>query len=251
MSDWDKPLVIISLNDNPLYAGFFPMVKHAWERIGFEVELIDVGGSSHPGIPYENWSQVSRILRYGDYGDRPVMVADVDSLPLKSDPYYILWSSVVFGERLAIYGWDAYEDDEYDCLRKFPGGNMTATSDTWKQIINPDGLNDADLLQSWSEIESLDGRADPFMSNFCEESLIRELAIYWHDNGGLVLPFARGWHRTASGLRAYRRIDRADWHIDEPLLHAGGYYIDAHLPRPLCDHLDAVRPLAEYLGVEL
>ena len=244
------PTVIMSINDNPLYAGFRDIVVPAWERGGFNVHLVDVGSETKYGVPYSNWSQVARILRYQDATEGQIIVSDIDLLPM--DAAHIRWiCDHAPPDTLTCSGWDAYEHDPWCENRKFPGCYMIARASVWADIVNPQGMDDADLVRSWVGLDSILCEEDPFRDDYSEESMLRYLVYSWvRRTGRRTHNIARGWDRTPQGLRAYNRLDRADWDMDVPALRCG-YYIDAHLPRPMCDHMDKIQPLMDYLGVGL
>jgi len=236
--------VIIS-TDLSEYAEFVPLVVAAWDRMGHRCEVVTAGCTfphfdsieiKKPAqMPAGNLAMVSRMI-LASQSPGMSMLSDADMLPLNPGYFDCLRDMYQPGTLLSASA-DAYQQQGM-----YPICYLLADMETWQAIVNPDGLPVPQLLQYWGGFK-LNGKDDPWVSPFCDESLLRYLLRRWNHPERIV-ELERGW---INGI-ARGRIDRACWNIDSNALNAG-HYIDAHMLRPLSQHVGSIRPLADYLGL--
>jgi len=261
--------VIISTNYNPLYVQFVPLVCSVWKKWGFKVHLVLITDDDesvwgwmrqfaniihekrHPNIYEGIWSKVARIIHYMDFGDEVVMVSDVDMIPLSFEYFDdLFYKSTTYPDKLVLSSYDAYlgKNQFNDTIHhKYPGCYMLATSNIWKEIINPKDLSIGDLLETWKGKHDFDDKEDILNNNvdFSEESLIRRIVAEWDFRKERIIKMKRGWINNM----AINRIDRSNWYIDMKKLNKHKY-IDCHSIRPLQSNEDKIKPLLEYLEID-
>ena len=236
--------VIISTDLSP-YAEFIPLVLAAWERMGHPCDVVTAGGA-HPRfkstiipkphlMPAGNLAKISRMIT-ASQTPGVTMLSDADILPL--NPGYFDWLKDMYQPGTFL----AASSDAYDQPGRYPICYLLADRGTWLEIVNPNNHRLDRLLQYWGGFK-LDGKDDPWVEPFSDESLLRHLLKVWNHPERIV-EVERGW----DGGIARGRVDRACWNIDSNALNAG-HYIDAHMLRPLSQHVEDIRPLADYLGL--
>lgn len=267
--------IFISCDDNPLYMQFLPVVSMAWDKIlGVKPTLAYVTDKPESewkwindyckGViryPIDNnlpngrcKTFVARLLMRNLFGDDICMVSDLDMLPLNAKSF----TEILKGfnrDCLLVFGHNAYEFGDGDPknkifdpkLRKFPSCYNIATSKVWGDIVNPNNINDDDLVKSWYNIEYYDYRESVNKENFDDECLVRALIQKWNPNRDKIIGVDRRMERV--GFMS-DRLDRSKWRIDINKLKNGDY-VDAHCPRPMNDYLPSVKVLTDYLGIEL
>jgi hypothetical protein len=150
------------------------------------------------------------------------LLSDVDMMPLRGS-YYRLGAREGDKNQLVVYSSDAYTSWAPD---RYPICYLLADRSTWRSLVNPQGYDTHDLLESWRGRKRVDFKDDPFGEHFSDESLLQWLLRQWASPKRIV-QLDRGWVR---GI-AKDRIDRARWEF-VPAALARNAYIDAHLPRP-------------------
>lgn len=273
-----KKNVLVSSNYNPLYIQYVPLVCSAWKKWGYnpiltlitdkpkeewewmkeycEVRQIEPNRNYDEGI----FSKVSRFFSY--YEEKGInMVSDIDMLPLNKkyfdDLFQLLINRNDYGYSIKNKFISASHDAYLNAVNswagpieylKFPGAYMLASNDMWKDIINPNSLSKDDLLKSFENLNKFDNKESILnhYNNFSEESLIRSLYYTFDNNSEHIVKIQRGW--LANG-HAERRLDRDDWRFDINKLQRDEY-IDSHLPRPLQNNQDKIKPLVDYLGLD-
>ena len=247
--------VIVSSNDDPLYLEFWPYVAKAWRKLlGDDVEVVLGYLSDKPidelsehgtimrfdrreDIIDKNMSKLIRSLVVMRSSDSYCLYADVDMLPLNGK-YFSTNSELVTEDNIVLYS-----ADQSGFPDKFPICYMLSKGHVISEIINPDGLSEADLLDKWGSTKEyiMD------KPNFSDETFYKQFFKEWGvagRNKDRAVKLARGWTNNM----AHHRADRFRWDIDIAKLQQGGY-IDAHLPRPLHDHFDSIKPLFDYLDI--
>ena len=245
--------IILSTNDSETYLQFCPLVAGAWEKFvpNAEVVILCIGAEvanrlegighrlvkydRHPGMPSGHQAKLSRMLYASTLGDEFSMLADVDMLPLSGE--FFKYLQIRKEGHILNLGVDAYEDWT---THRYPMYYNIGTGNTWKQILNPRGMDTAALLDSWQG-PKIDGKDDPFIAPFSDESLLRALMIKAKFKN--VFGIRRGW----SGGIASFRLDRACWPSGAI---PPGKFIDAHLPRPLAAYTQDLETLAEAVGLD-
>ncbi|MGD0342911.1 MAG: hypothetical protein ABSA76_14505 [Bacteroidales bacterium] len=193
------------------------------------------------GIPSGNQAKVTRLYLASILSDVICCLNDVDILPLQS-LFLTEKLNLIPSEKFVTIGANAYKKTVD--TGKFPMIYTTARGEIFKNLINPQNLSYISLLQSWCGLKKFDNKEslNNIPSCFSDESLLKLLISNWSDKLKVVY-----LDRNFIGYKAVERIDRVDWNIDMNKLKAG-WYIDAHLPRPLKSNL--IKPLTEYFGVK-
>jgi len=259
--------VIISSNDNPDYLEFVKIVGPAWKKLtGITPDLIYVSNKSEeeyswmkeyvnvhqvedkPNIPSANQAQASRMMFATLCGQDVCMLSDLDMLPLSGD-YFNSIVEPVHEDKIAFVGGNAYTEQYMS-----PICYMVAKGDTFAEIINPGKLPYNDLLDSYVVYK---GSKPPCSivypstgpeNRFCDESLFSDFLKKWTFKDSRTLEVGRKWDRSTN--IAVGRIDRANWEESLKILD-DGKCIDAHMVRPLSKNISKIKPLTDYLGIEL
>jgi hypothetical protein len=231
--------VIVSSDDSPMFLNFWPCVSRAWLKF-FDIQptlaLVSNRPDTHPlfsrlrqfgevykiepvsGIPISNQAKLARFILASKMHDQVCMIEDIDTIPLQRNFVEALVKRRKPQNLLAV-GHEVYEIAGSKQHRgKFPISNITAEGEVFKKLINPYGLCDSALIESFVGMRVFDLKED--ISNdpscFSDESLIRAL-IYNHDLEHLVQKEAR----YVNPLTDW--IDRSWWMVDEEKLNRGGY----------------------------
>ncbi len=245
--------VIISTNDSVDYIEFLPMISRAWEKL-FDSKLellVGYASKNEPldwmedfahierfwddEIPSCNMAKVSRLLLACRYPDDYCMLSDMDMLPLQSS-YFSDRSDQLEDDKILFMSADAYPQEF-----RYPICYILAKGSVFKEIVNPNGLSEKELLDSWKSTQTSYDNVTKMP--FSDESLFKCLLIKWGQPGRLI-HLSRGWFENI----ALNRIDRSKWSIRQSTLEEGKY-IDCHLLRPLSKHEKAIKPLLDYLGI--
>jgi len=174
-----------------------------------------------PGYKSSTVMQVSRALvgalptlQQDDYA----IISDVDMIPL-SRSYFRQQDST---KKFHIFSADAYTDitKGWEPL-KFPMCYLGANKQYWREIFN---ITTDDI--SFETAKSLEGRADVWDN---DESYVCgkiKTSKYYKQDMHLMV-------RTWPGSRAYKRLDRENWHFNSQK-----DLIDAHFFRPGYQHMN-------------
>lgn len=240
--------VVNSTDLNPIYAYFMPIVSRIWSRYmeycpiallygsediwmstrinTFLYKEIKATAQVHfvkpvPGYKSSTVMQVSRALvgalptlQQDDYA----IISDVDMIPL-SRSYFRQQDST---KKFHIFSADAYTDitKGWEPL-KFPMCYLGANKQYWREIFN---ITTDDI--SFETAKSLEGRADVWDN---DESYVCgkiKTSKYYKQDMHLMV-------RTWPGSRAYKRLDRENWHFNSQK-----DLIDAHFFRPGYQHMN-------------
>jgi hypothetical protein len=253
----------LSCDDNPKYFDFWPFVHRAWKKL-FNVEayLMLVSHKAQfrndvfwfnavPGIPIANQAKIARYFFASLIGDipecdnRPVMINDIDLLPLDRNYVCKLLDLRQEGTLLTL-GSELYTGPEEG---KAMAGYLTAEPRTFHRLVNPEKLKWGEWVQSFVGLKKFDAKEDisnPLPTDdpncFSDESLMR----YWLWKNPVPvdrrkMPF---WPYTDGAL------DRSNWQFDQVKLDAG-HYKEAHLPRPIKEHREKIQPLFDYIDKQI
>jgi hypothetical protein len=237
-----------------------------WEWMREFGEVIRV--KENPEIPSGNWAKLARWWLYFKYEDELGIVSDMDMLPLQRDYFTELPGDYNSDKHLILKG-------TYDMSQsgKFPGCYMMATGKVWKDILKPDEYEDifewARQYYNYRLYDHKEALTTPY-SIFSEESLMRAVVLQWDPYGEKTIRLTRpgGWFHGIKSTSL--RVDRSQWpqkkgwelmgftpdkkypnnlaRPDHPPPNEG-YYIDAHLPRPLEAVKKHLYPLLDYLDI--
>jgi len=247
--------VILSSTDSPTYLEFWPYIAKAWKKLlGPDAEVILGHLSNIPtprldnygtvlqfpsieGMLDKNSSKIIRTIIAARYPDSYCLMTDVDMLPLNAN-YFISNSEFASDNNIVLYS-----SDQSGHPAKHPICYMLAKGKIFKELINPDNLEENQLLKQWASTPEYIFNAP----TFSDETLYKGFFLRWgimDKNKDRVVRLKRGWTNNI----AHERIDRAFWFIDQEKLQRGEY-IDAHLLRPLTSNFNRIKPLFDYLGI--
>lgn len=253
---------IYSTDENPNYIYSWPLVSKVTKKI-FDcdvslafitdrcdddklVDRMKEFGNVHLfktmcSIPIGNQAKVSRMYTATLYPEEVCVLNDVDLLPLQKD-FLINLLHIVPDDCLAAIGRNAYDNSAE--AGKFPMIYTSAKGKIFNEIINKNNLPYEETLNQWVDIKIIDYKEsiNGQHYNFSDESLLRALIHLW-DNKNKVVYLDRN---DFVGMRATKRIDRANWRINQKALNEN-YYIDAHLPKPL--NVDMLLPVLEHFNI--
>ena len=254
--------VILSSDDNLKFIEFWPLVAEAWRKL-FEVDVwlavvswcygkaalrklkehgyVEVYAPIE-GIPIANQAKIARYHLASIWNDASVvMTNDIDLLPLQSAYVHDLLHQRPPGHLLTV-GAELYTGPEKG---KFTAGYLTAESSVWSKLVNPLHLAWPAFIKSFVGMSEIDYKEDISRTvhheepdTFSDESLLRALLKM---NPVPVIYARRGFEPYTA-----RALCRSDWKLDPGKLK-NNEYVEAHLPRPWHDHVDKIKPLAEYL----
>ena len=217
--------IIVSTDENPMFLQFVPTVAKAWKKY-FPEKKLSIAFISNktyddklviemqeyaevkiynaiPGIPVANQAKISRHILASEYKGDICMIEDIDTIPLQRH-YFENRTSKFEGGVLAV-GHEVLSPTVD--TGKFPMSTMTASGETFKQILNPNNLEYVELIKSFDNLGVHDNRES--ISNrpedFSDESLIRYLLNIW---GGPITKVNRNVDIKIDWL------DRSWWNID-------------------------------------
>jgi len=256
---------IYSTDENPNYIYSWPLVSKITRKI-FDcdislafitnkneddtlVQRMKEFGNVHlfkiiDGMPIGNQAKVSRMFTATLYPDEVCVLNDVDLLPLQKD-FLVNLLDAVPSNGLAAIGRNAYDGaSEIGLSGKFPMIYTSAMGKIFKEIVNPNDLSYEKTLKQWINMRIIDHKEAINNSHDCfsDESLLRALIHLWRDNNRVIYLNRPDF----IGMRATKRIDRANWNIDKEILNNNGY-IDAHLPKPL--NIDMLKIIMEHFNL--
>ena len=255
--------IILSSDDNPKFIEFWPLVAQSWRRFFGDIKvwlaLVAPAGRfdlaelrKHgyvvrydpvPGIPAGNQAKVARYFLAAEWDDASVnMTNDLDLMVLQSAYTYNLLLQRPLGHLLTV-GAELYAGPE---AGKFTAGYLTAESAVWRALVNPLHLDWTDCIRGFTGMCVFDHKEDIARAvhhedpdTFSDESLLRALLKI---NPVPVFHAPRGYNPYTA-----RALCRADWKLDPNKL-TDGTYVEAHLPRPMHQHADKLKPLIDYLN---
>ncbi len=262
--------VTISSNYNPLYFQFIPIVCEAWKSFGInpiltlvtdkpekdwiwieefaEIRHYNERTDIDPGI----WSKISRFFSYYEDLESKQMITDLDLLPLNKEYFQDLYK---FDDDILVITDDPFKEGRirnrpYDEYPMIAGCFQLAKGNIWAEIINPNGLSNDDLIESFKGTWRFRVKEDimqPY-DNFSEDELMRRLIYNWSPDKSKI-KFLYRPTRTVGNPYYSDRIDRGAWKIDYDKLNNKGY-IDSHMLRPLSTYKEQITPLVKYLGID-
>jgi hypothetical protein len=254
--------VILSADDKSGHLDFLPLVSAGWRKF-FDVKIALILISNDANIaetvmkyvdnlcmvPYidNQWvmcqAKMARLWYACKHGSDVCMFDDIDLVPLQRE-----WRAKIVAQRqpghLMLVGEEYYESIPHE-KGKAPSGMMTAESDLFKEIINPDDLSYPDFFWKWKGTHVFDGREDPtgHEANFSDESLFRVMRSRWDKRDTHIDHIIRSYHYNAPYI-----LDRAQWACDVSVLNAGGYW-EGHLSKPPKQYREQLLSIYNYIGI--
>jgi|TARA_B110001454_G_scaffold218290_1_gene245860 hypothetical protein len=262
--------IITSVNDNPTYRDFLPLVSLAWEKL-FNLRLtvgyITTKNPSDPdvlnlsnhadikvfppisGVDAGVQAKVTRMYLASsrELANENCMIVDVDMIPLSAEVLEVFKDCPE--DHLAKWGHDHPSFLNPPNIGKWPMDRTTAKGVTFREIINPKNLNYNDLIKSWRGLHK-HGKEDvslPF-GQFSDESLLRLLYEGWGKRDANTHEISR---LKLEKKILSRRLDRAyPWmwnNLKEKLKQKA--FIELHGIRPLHPNLNYYRCIMDYFGI--
>lgn len=254
--------IILSSDTNPKFLPFWPLVAKGWHRFFGDIEVwlalvgtpdagTLTGLKQHgnvevyppvPGVPLPNQAKLARYHLASQWTDESVtMINDVDLLPLQTTYVRTLLQKRATGHLLTV-GSELYTDKEKG---KFTVGYLTAESTLWKKLVNPLGFDWNAWIKSFIGLSVHDHKEDVMRQvhhehpdTFSDESWLRAMLT---QNPVPVIHARREYYPYTA-----RALCRANWKF-EPSKLLDGTYVEAHLPRPLDEHRDKIKPLIDWI----
>lgn len=244
--------VIVSTDNNPLYDGYWELVKKSWnEIINVTPILVVIGDENYhhiyddceiigykkvDNIPTSLQSQISRLYATKTYLNKTFLTSDLDMLPL-SKSYFVENAKMVDENSLLIYTADAYG---YSNQIRYPMCYNLAKGSVYNEIMNLDDsfqdfvvrLYNLKITPLWDTDELFWGSC---VSEFEKKPENVERLVKLHRG------FAEGY--------ATNRIDRMCWFTTnyDFLKVPHNFYIDSHLLRPYNEYEKEINYLINLL----
>lgn len=204
--------ICLSVNENPDYLFYKPIVEAVWEHMGFEcytsVIPLEAGPSksNHDIRRSVTISQIQRMFLAKELDDCDLCVtSDIDLIPLNKDYFHEAFSK----SHRTIIGYDITG------YTQVPMSYICQSPEQWKQCLEP--YNTADQLYD-AEFKP----KDLWETEWCFDQIFITERLKQY--GGLTQ--AKMIDRVAGG-KHFGRVDRSDWANTKNL----GGWIDAHLLR--------------------
>lgn len=272
----DKIKVITSTNEKNLYKSFWPSMAQNWkqwygvdevicayitEREEDDPQVVEMRKYGRvvlykPDKEIEDSIQakITRLYHATLLADEYCVIGDIDMYILNKEETWQKWFSKARSNKLLCVSNNApYSGSD---VGKFPMAFTVGKGRTWKEIVNPAGLEYEDLIKSWYNLRIHDSKeaVNQNFSNFSDESLLRALISKWENYNNKTAyehPRCIGIERDDwnNSWIAGRRVDRANWpsKIDVEKLQKGDYY-DSQPLRPF-DKIK-LKPILEYLNIK-
>ena len=243
-------LPIVSVNDNPDFYGFWPIVCRAWQKffqvtpkLAFvtsrpETDQLVVRMREHgpvqlypvaPGAPSHNQGMLARFYLAAQQGKTEVTIEDIDTVPLQETFITRVLQQRAPGTMLLV-GSEVYARTKD--AGKFPISQMTGEGYLFNRLFSVGRLSYVEWIALLlKHKERFDHQENPRNAlpdgnqRFSDESLIR----CWLETTHKGFPFTA----IRRGVNVHRDwIDRTWWAVDQDKLTAGRY-ICCNFRRPM------------------
>lgn len=237
--------VILSCDTNPTYIQFWPIVAKAWKQlIGIQPTLaliaednIEIDTSLGdvirikpiPNIPTSLQSQVIRLLLPAYFENEVCLISDIDMLPLNKD-YFVNSIKNIPDDKFVVYRNMAYGN-----MSRLPMCYNAGKGYLFKEIFKIRNINEIpEKIKYWHSLKLGWETDEKILTKYLLSSnKTKKKCIFLH-------------HRAMPD----RRIDRSNWQYDKKKLKEG-YYIDAHMVRPLDKYYKEIKELLDDIGLGL
>jgi hypothetical protein len=218
-------------------------------------ELSDICHIFKPLLNVESGVQAKTTRMYLStlYDEEVCMIIDIDYYLLKFDFIYDNIVPVFNEDKFVTVANNAYDNtpDEGKWQMTF----TTARSSIFKKILNPNNLNYEDWFESYRKIENPIDNKESIgnkFTNFSDESLFRYLIVRYPDQEYIKDVWVKQNRPDFKQYRASLRIDRGWWGKSYNKFKLWeGYYIDSHPLRPFDLHANKLKPLLQYIGIDV
>lgn len=235
--------VILSCDTNPTYIQFWPIVAKAWkELIGIQPTLaliaeddVDIDTSLGdiirikpiPNIPTSLQAQVIRLFLPAYFENEVCLISDIDMLPLNKD-YFIDSIKNIPENKFVVYRNMAYGN-----MSRFPMCYNAGKGSLFKEIFKIRNINEiSGKIKDWHSLK---------LGWDTDEKMLTKLLLNWNK-------VSKKCVFLNHNAMPERRIDRLKWGYDKKKLKEG-YYIDAHMVRPLDKYYKEIKELLDDIGL--
>jgi len=236
--------VIVASDTNPMYLDFWPIIAHAWTRLGIRPTLALIADENVkvdesigdvirfkpiPGINSGFYAQTIRLLLPIFFEQEVSIISDIDMIPI-STHYFTHLIPQVPDDKFVVYRDIAYGPN----ASQYPMCYNAAKGSTFKEVFGINSLDEIPgLIHSW----------------------FKQYGGSWSTDEIVLFNYLNQWTYFKTrciklGLTVERRIDRSWWHYDENLLKQD-YYIDCHSIRPYLAHKAEIDKLARLIGINV
>jgi len=266
--------ILLSTDTNKMFYELLPIVCKAWKKLYPDVkialstvgtgkdfnalnkqaqlhvdwlETFDTSIGRLREIPIANVAKVARFIAGAQIAKTQpfavCLIHDIDSAPLNRT---ITDTMINIREKYQIMtlGKNVYDRTEHE--GKFPASHMIAEAFCFQQIFKKDAsVSKERAFDAFVGIKEFDEKENIMNppDGFSDESLVRYLISRNHDLP--IRHYPRVWNIKTEF------VDRSWWAVNADKLRGGGY-LEVNFLRPFSDHIEQVRPVAEYiLGREL
>jgi len=242
--------VIVS-TDESYFIQYIPIVARAWKKFFPAVKLhiafvtdrnendslvsrMKQHGIVHlfkpiDGINKGNHGKIARHVLASRFGEVVCMIEDIDTIPLQRE-FYFDRTNRREKDHLLLVGKEVFDTDG-ECCGQVPMSTITAEGRVFKEVLNPDNLNDEALIKHWIGQRGM-------YEGFSDETLVRELLKAWK---------APRINHVERGVDIHKDwVDRSWWRIDEEKLFAGKY-VTCNFLRPFAGNFLRIEPIIRYI----
>lgn len=249
--------IITSTNESNTYIQFWPTVAELWKNYGYEPILAFITNRNKNDELVKNLEKFGKVELFKpinkiNSGNQAKItrlylstiqncictIVDIDAYLLNINEFN-KWIKNYESDKLLAIGGNAYLKSPEE--GKFPMMYTTAHSEIFKKI-NPNNNSYNDLLNSWN-LKLIDNKENIFNEHnqFSDESLLRALIIKHKIKINNIN------RDDFVGMKATKRLDRANWKIDSDKLKSN-FYIDCCPDRPL--DKKKMKPVFEHLNLK-
>jgi len=239
-----RKFVVVSINNQPKYCYYLPLIMWAWKRYGWETivlftEDIDYGVTFKTLTANGLWKKVNPIE--GLANDTLTQVSRLYVAPFVVDDSLIMTSDA---DMIVLSNYFNPNPDEVTCYGRdltdyhYPMCFVAMNKNKWCEIMD---INSKDTIEDSMNFDLLE-RGDAFSTNKTERwvtdqnILTEKLNAYGKDRLTLV---SRGLMPNGYPVG---RIDRSAWHYNH------GQFIDCHAPHDILTNEKSYENLLELLG---
>lgn len=238
-----KKYVVLSVNENPKYLFYTPLVCWAWARIGWHPIVFCSGPVDArlgficdftidhkipmlpamvnvPEYPSDTIAQVSRLYGscvYGVKGEDYLMTSDIDMLPL-SNYWHV--------SELRITSWGHNLSDEH-----YPIAYIGMTTSLWRSVMRTEGYD----YNSEIKNDLMFKQFQPLKWTTDQDIITRRIDMTAAPLNLIDRPVDK---RTGYPIG---RVDRSAWHLNHD------QFIDAHLPHDILTNEKSYKNVMELL----
>lgn len=229
---------IMSVDDNPLYEGFWPLISMVWKkRFNITPELIYFGSKKQdstygevkyvdavPEIPTHLQCQWARFFYTRLERESTYITTDIDMFPI---------SKSFFIDQISHVNNDAYVH-LFGSHRPMPACYHVAKGKCFQDVMRFEEDFESEMIKI-HELSQGHQRHMGMSGWGVDESHSTEMLLSYDGD--------RQKHLFPSTVRSKFRLDRSNWNYEYNLSN----YIDSHSLRPLKCHMSSIQQLAEDL----